>query len=85
MGTAELNKRMCLPWIRQGWCEACYRICPLKDEAITQISMLRPEVHPDKCNGCGLCEEVCPVQAKAIRVRPLTQKMTTSPFFRTKI
>jgi MauM/NapG family ferredoxin protein len=74
MGAAELDKRMCLPWIRQGWCEACYRICPLKDEAITQISMLRPEVHADKCNGCGLCEEICPVKAKAIRVRPLTTR-----------
>ncbi len=69
MGTAEIDKRLCITHLGIGKCEACYTICPLKERAIVQEAMLRPRVIPEGCVGCGLCEEICPVRAKAIRVR----------------
>jgi len=71
MGTAEIDKRLCVTHLGIGKCEACYTICPLKERAIIQEAMLRPRVLPEGCVGCGLCEEICPVKAKAIRVRPI--------------
>ncbi len=70
MGTAVIDKRMCITHLGIGKCESCYTICPLKERAIIQEAMLRPKVLDDGCVGCGLCEEVCPVKDKAIRVRP---------------
>lgn len=69
MGTAEIDRRLCITHLGIGKCEACYTICPLKERAIVQEAMLRPRVIPEGCVGCGLCEEICPVKAKAIRVR----------------
>lgn len=70
MGTAQIDKRLCITHLGTGKCEACYTICPVKERAIVQEAMLRPRVIPEGCVGCGLCEEICPVKAKAIRVRP---------------
>lgn len=74
MGVAVLDKRTCLPHINRGRCEACFTICPFKGEAIVQKGLLKPEVIADKCVGCGLCEEVCPVPTKAIHVLPYGAK-----------
>ena len=70
MGTAEIDKRMCVTHLKIGKCESCYTICPLKERAITQEALLKPKVLEEGCVGCGLCEEICPVKSKAIRVRP---------------
>lgn len=70
MGTAVVDKRLCVSHNGTGVCGACHTICPLKNRAITQGSRLRPTVHPEHCTGCGLCEEVCIVRTRrAIQVR----------------
>jgi NAD-dependent dihydropyrimidine dehydrogenase PreA subunit len=33
-----------------------------------------PHFTPEQCVGCGLCEEACPEQARAIRIIPLGEK-----------
>ncbi|RPI81743.1 MAG: hypothetical protein EHM42_10235, partial [Planctomycetaceae bacterium] len=41
-----------------------------------------PFVHPEHCTGCGLCEEVCIVPYRAIRVYPnaeIARASTGSP------
>ena len=79
MGLAVVHKESCIAyWGIQ--CDACYRACPLLDEAITleyrpnertgKHSFLLPIVHDTSCVGCGLCEQACVTQKPAIFVLP---------------
>jgi len=79
MGLAVLHKESCIAyWGLQ--CDACYRACPLLDEAITleymqndrtgKHAFLLPNVHSDVCTGCGLCEKACVTEKPAIFVLP---------------
>jgi len=78
MGLALIDTEHCLSW--QGLrCEICYRVCPLRDKAITveaqrrgrsKHAMFLPVVHSRDCTGCGICEQACPTQVAAIRVMP---------------
>ncbi|HMK61917.1 MAG TPA: 4Fe-4S dicluster domain-containing protein [Dissulfurispiraceae bacterium] len=69
MGSAIIDKNACLPW--QGTlCRSCYENCPIFDEAIVLDGELRPVVDKNKCIGCGICENVCPVERAAITVKP---------------
>ncbi len=62
-------KRTCLAW--QGTlCRSCYDECPIYNEALIMDSELRPVVNEKKCVGCGICENVCPLDSPAIRVNP---------------
>ncbi len=49
------------PTERRGPCGECYMFCPQRKKAITLEpgSFLAPNIHPDQCIGCGLCEEIC--------------------------
>jgi MauM/NapG family ferredoxin protein len=67
MGVAEINSDLCLPY-NGVICRACFERCPIYREAITLRDEMYPEVHPEKCIGCGICEHVCPTDEAAIRV-----------------
>lgn len=66
MGLAVIEENLCLPYINQGGCGACYTVCPVN--AVRLEMQRNPKVIADKCVGCGLCEEVCLQKTKAIRV-----------------
>ena len=79
MGLAVVHKESCIAfWGIQ--CDACYRACPLLDEAITieyqkndrtgKHAFLLPVVHDNICTGCGLCEKACVTEKPAIFVLP---------------
>lgn len=69
MGTAIIDKNECLAW--QGTlCRSCYDDCPLFNEAVVMDTDLRPVVNDKKCVGCGVCENVCPLESAAIVVKP---------------
>ena len=60
---------------RRGPCGECYMFCPLRERAIKLEpgAFLAPEIFPDACAGCGLCEEICRQVVRgepAIRVVP---------------
>ncbi len=79
MGLAVVDTNSCIAyWGIQ--CDACYRACPLLDDAIKLVydrnsrtgkhAFLKPEVNMDTCTGCGLCEVACVTEKPAIYVLP---------------
>ncbi len=79
MGVAIIDAKNCIAfWGIQ--CDACYRACPLLDEAIYldyeknertgKHAFLKPIVDSDICTGCGLCERACVTKEPAIIVLP---------------
>ena len=79
MGVAIIDDKNCIAfWGIQ--CDACYRACPLLDEAIYlkyeknertgKHAFLKPIVNTDICTGCGLCERACVTKEAAIMVLP---------------
>ncbi|MEA2029230.1 MAG: ferredoxin-type protein NapG [Campylobacterota bacterium] len=79
MGIAVVDAKNCIAfWGIQ--CDACYRACPLLDQAIFleysknertgKHAFLKPIVDSDFCTGCGLCERACVTEEAAIFVLP---------------
>lgn len=70
MGVPVLTRDACLPWSGRGLCRLCYYVCPYAGTAVEVVGpRLAPLFHPEACVGCGLCEEACPEDARAIRIR----------------
>lgn len=69
MGLAKIDKDSCLAY-NEFLCRSCYQNCPIFNEAIVMDDQLRPVVKGDKCTGCGICENVCPLESSAIVVEP---------------
>ncbi len=70
MGVPLLKRESCLPWSGRGLCRLCYYVCPYAGRAVELVGpRLAPLFHPEACVGCGLCEEACPDEANAIRIR----------------
>jgi ferredoxin-type protein NapG len=78
IGLAAVTDR-CIAW-NSGGCVVCQRACPY--HAIALDGQNRPIVDSAKCNGCGLCEKVCPAlvlrsyiggTVRGIEVRPISQ------------
>lgn len=72
IGTAILRKEMCLVWSQNKLCLICDEICPYNAIVFRPIEgYRRPVVVAPRCNGCGYCEQKCPVKGEsAIVVTP---------------
>ena len=74
-GTAVIIRRKCLAGEQQKSCMVCDEVCPYKavefrKEPGNPVPV--PQVHEEKCSGCGYCEHFCPVQNQsAIVVTPM--------------
>lgn len=81
IGTAVVNRSTCYTYADGYNCAVCEEHCPVPDKAIkfreVEVFNFRGKlkkvkqiyVVPDLCNGCGICENVCPrTDAPAIAV-----------------
>jgi ferredoxin len=65
-GTAILRKEMCLVWAQNKICLICDEICPYNAIVFRPVEgYRRPFVIASKCNGCGFCEQRCPVKGES--------------------
>lgn len=58
VGMAKLDRETCLAWMSSS-CNLCYEECPYEAIALNGDGL--PVVDEALCNGCGVCEYVCPV------------------------
>ncbi|MFA5027510.1 MAG: 4Fe-4S binding protein [Candidatus Methylomirabilota bacterium] len=66
IGTAVLKKELCLVWAQDKPCLICDEICPYNAIVFRTVEgHRRPVVIAARCNGCGFCEERCPVKGEA--------------------
>ncbi len=81
IGLAAFDTTRCIPYAYGRDCMVCEEHCPIPDKAIYFLevevqdrsggkrTIKQPRVDPDKCTGCGVCENVCPYKdAAGIRV-----------------
>jgi polyferredoxin len=77
IGKASFDRNQCLPYAKQTNCIVCEEHCPIPQKAIRseqveevdpfgkRITIQRPHVVDELCNGCGICENVCPLEGKS--------------------
>lgn len=77
VGKAVLDKNHCLPFAKGVNCIVCEEHCPIPRKAIRATTeqaidaagrpfvLRKPYVVDELCNGCGICEHVCPLEGKS--------------------
>jgi len=77
IGKAVFDKNHCLPFAKRINCIVCEEHCPIPSKAIrsreaevigpdgARRRIKEPYVVEEICNGCGICENVCPLETKA--------------------
>ncbi|MCX8045137.1 MAG: 4Fe-4S dicluster domain-containing protein [Desulfobacterota bacterium] len=72
IGTAFIDTNRCLVWAQHRLCFICDEQCPYNAIVFKwHDGERKPFVIDIRCNGCGLCEQQCPVQGtSAIIVSP---------------
>ena len=72
IGTAWIDRQACLVWNQDRKCLVCDEVCPYNAVVFKPTEGRKnavPHVVPNKCTGCGWCENKCPViGASAIRI-----------------
>ena len=77
IGKAVIDRNHCLHFAREMNCIVCEEHCPIPQKAIRsrtvetedpngkRKSLMEPYVVEELCNGCGICEYVCPLEGKS--------------------
>jgi MauM/NapG family ferredoxin protein len=65
-GTAVLIREKCVAWDKNRLCLLCDEACPYNAIVFRPVDgHKRPFVDESRCNGCGMCEAVCPIAGEA--------------------
>ncbi len=90
IGLAVFDKNRCMPWATGEMCMCCEEMCPVHEKAIRwrwgtwegpdgeKIEVQQPYVMERLCIGCGICENKCPLDEPAIKVKPGPHAMRSS-------
>jgi MauM/NapG family ferredoxin protein len=66
IGTAVILRETCVAWAKSRLCLLCDEACPYNAIVFRPVEgHKRPFVDESRCNGCGMCEAVCPVIGEA--------------------
>ena len=77
IGIAALDKNHCLPYAKKINCIVCEEHCPIPEKAIRfevvqekdysgkAVTIKKPYIVEELCNGCGICENKCPLEGKS--------------------
>lgn len=63
IGVAHIDKTRCIAWDTEKICLVCNEQCSY--QAIIGDEKKRPIIKEEKCTGCGICENKCPVDGEA--------------------
>jgi ferredoxin-type protein NapF len=63
MGIAHIDKTRCIAWDTNKICLVCNEQCSY--HAIIGDEKKRPIMKEEKCTGCGICENKCPVDGES--------------------
>lgn len=64
VGTARIIPSRCIAWEQNKRCLICDEICPynaISSQFVAGHAVTVPVVDESRCNGCGYCENKCPV------------------------
>ncbi len=68
IGTARIIKSRCIAWEQDKKCLICDEICPynaISSRLLPDHPVTVPVIDEKRCNGCGYCENKCPVTGDA--------------------
>jgi ferredoxin len=69
--TVRVRPQLCLAW-QGSFCSTCSERCPVEDAIVIELG--RPRVVDTRCNGCGLCVQLCPAPLNAFEFLPSPQQ-----------
>jgi len=90
IGLAAFDTTRCIPYAYGRDCMVCEEHCPIPDKAIyfvevqvqdrdgQRVTIKQPHVDVQKCIGCGICENVCPLKDRP-GVRVFSANETRNP------
>ena len=78
LGTAKIDRSICIPWSQNRECIVCEEHCPIPEKAIKlkrekegDKVIAKPYIDISLCVGCGICQNKCPARPKrAVKVYP---------------
>ncbi len=63
----RVRPQHCLAW-QGSFCSTCSERCPVEGAIVVESG--HPRVVEERCNGCGLCVQVCPAPLNAFEFLP---------------
>jgi MauM/NapG family ferredoxin protein len=81
IGTARIIKSRCIAWEQGKKCLICDEICPynaISSRLVAGHPVTVPFVDEKRCNGCGYCENKCPVKGESAVVVEVSGELRLS-------